>query len=183
MMFRDEYAPFFDGQMTHALLDSALLIDIAFRTALAVSVSAGIHRIGQYVMNRGVSGNNPANLAIRPILQREGWSFRTQPKPDAASGAEFGKTFEDRANRSGDRFIRMEQDFTIGISPDETHGQTAPQLAARGFVANAAVQPGANDVEFRFAHGSFETEQQAIVEQCRMIDAIVISNQSVGQAA
>src|SRR6266566_2242571 len=77
----------------------------------------------------------------------------------------------------------MEENFAIRFSPHETHRQTAAQFAARSFVANAAVQPGTNDVQFRFAHGPLETEQQTIVEQCRMIDTVVVSNQSVSQAA
>jgi hypothetical protein len=97
MMFLDKHAPLVDRQVTHTLFECALLIHVAFGSALAVRVSAGIYRIRQNVMDCRVSGNHPTNLAMRPVLQREGWSFRTQPEPDAARGAEFGKTFEDRS--------------------------------------------------------------------------------------
>ena len=122
MMLPYKHAPLIHREVSHALFDNTLSIDIMFAPAFAVGVSARIHWIAQYVMNRGVSRNNPTNLAVRSVLQREGWRFRTQPKPDAPSGAEFGKTFEDCSNGGGDRFIRMEEDFTIGVSPDETHG-------------------------------------------------------------
>jgi hypothetical protein len=108
MMFANEYAPFLHRKMTRALLDCALFIDVAFAAALAVGVSASIHRIGQNVMDRGVGWNHPKNLPLRTILQRKGRSFRAQPQPDAARGAKLGETFEDRADRGHDRFIGME---------------------------------------------------------------------------
>jgi hypothetical protein len=44
-------------------------------------------------------------------------------------------------------------------------------------VANSAVQPGAQDVEFGFGHGSFEAEDEAIVEVARVIQAVGVGNQ------
>jgi hypothetical protein len=85
-------------------------------------------------------------------LQRERKAFRAEPEPDAASGAELGEALENRANRAGDCFVRMKQYFPILFSPNEAHRQTAAQLPARGLVANAAIQSGANDVQFGFTH-------------------------------
>src|SRR5204863_744808 len=84
VVFGNENAPLVHGKMTHAFFDCTLFIDITFAPALAISVSASIHRIGQYVMNRGVSRDDPTNLTMRAVLQREQGSFRAQPEPDAA---------------------------------------------------------------------------------------------------
>ena len=42
-------------------------------------------------------------------------------------------------------------------------------------------RPGAQHVQLGLAHRSFEAEQQTVVEQRRMIDAVSISDQCVGQ--
>src|SRR5437879_1553375 len=47
MMVRNEDRPLVHGEMTHAFLDHALFIDVTLAPALAISVSASIHRIGQ----------------------------------------------------------------------------------------------------------------------------------------
>lgn len=38
-------------------------------------------------------------------------------------------------------------------------------------------------MQLRLAHRSFEAEQQTVVEQCRMIDAVGIPDQRVGEAS
>src|SRR6266853_3142510 len=61
MMVRNENRPLSDGQMTHPLLDDALFINVAFAPALAVGVSASIHRIGEDVVECSVSRRDPAD--------------------------------------------------------------------------------------------------------------------------
>src|ERR1700740_2527083 len=73
--------------------------------------------------------------------------------------------------------------FALFLPPDEPDGKAATQLAASGLVANAAVEAGAQDMQLCFRHCSFEAEQQAIIENCRMIDAIAIADQRVGDTA
>ena len=77
----------------------------------------------------------------------------------------------------------MKQDLAILFSPNEAHGQAAAQFPASSLVADASVQPCANDVQLRFAHGALQTQQQAIVEQRRMVDAVAVANESIGDAA
>lgn len=77
----------------------------------------------------------------------------------------------------------MEANLTIGVAPDEADRQAAAQLAAGRLVADATVEPGAQDVEFCFAHGALQTEEQAVVEQARVIDAVGVADQGVGETA
>ena len=186
MMVRDENGPLIHGQMPHPFSDDAVFIDVAFAPGLAVGVSASIHRIGQDVVECGVSRSDPADRARHAggrRLQRKGQTFGTEPEPDPARRAEFGEALEDRADGAGDGLIRMKQDFAILFSPNEAHRQAAAQFPASGLVADAAVQTGTNDVQLRFAHRALQSEQQSIVEQRRMIDAIVVANESIGDAA
>ena len=77
----------------------------------------------------------------------------------------------------------MEADLAILLTPDEAHGQAAAQLAARRLVADAAVQACAQNMQLGLAHGALEAEQQSIVEHGRVIDAVGIADERVGEAA
>ena len=116
-------------------------------------------------------------------LQREGQAFGAKPEPDAAGRAEFGKAIEDGADGGRDSLVGMETNLTIGVTPDEAYGQAAAQLAAGRLVADATVEPGAQDVEFGFAHGALQAEKQAVVEQARVIDAVGVADQGIGETA
>src|SRR5689334_2604178 len=123
--------------MTRAFLDGAMFINVAFVPGLAVGVSASIHRIGQDVMECGIGRRNPADWAGETAgrgLQRKRQSFGTKPEPDSARRAEFGEAFEDGADRAGDCFVGMKENFAILFSPDEAHGQAAPQFSASRLV-------------------------------------------------
>ena len=131
----------------------------------------------------GVTQRIGPGMASGRSLQRKRQAFGAEPEPDPACRAELGEALEDRADGAGDGLIGMEEDFTILFSPNEADRQTATQFPASGLVADAAVEPGANDVQLRFAHRALEAEQQAIVEQRRMIDAVVVADERVGDAA
>src|SRR5437763_16021842 len=77
----------------------------------------------------------------------------------------------------------MEEDFPVLCSPAQAHRQAAAQFSARGLVADASIQAGPNDVELGFTHRALESQQQSIIEQRRMINAIVVANESIGDAA
>src|SRR4051794_19883472 len=68
MVVGNEHGPFIEGKLTYPFLDGAVFIDITFASALAVGVSASIHRIGEDVMQRGVRRSDPADLAPRTVL-------------------------------------------------------------------------------------------------------------------
>src|SRR5215469_5556490 len=76
----------------------------------------------------------------------------------------------------------MEEHLAILVAPDKTDRQAAPELAAFCLIANAAVETRAQHVKLGFTHCAFETEQQAIVEERGMINAVGIANERVGQA-
>ena len=61
MMVLNENGPLIHGQMPNAFSDGAVCIDVAFVLGLAVGVSASLHRIGEDVVERGVSRCHPAD--------------------------------------------------------------------------------------------------------------------------
>ena len=64
---------------------------------------------------------------------------------------------------------------------DETDGETTAQLASPRLVDDAAAQAGVKDVELGLAHGALEAEQQPIIEMCRVVDAVLVENERVGE--
>ena len=86
MMLGNEDGPLSDGQMAYPFPDGAVFIDIAFIPSLAVGISASIHRIGQNVVDCGISRSDPtdgANLTGGRLLQWKGQSFGAEPEPHA----------------------------------------------------------------------------------------------------
>ena len=76
----------------------------------------------------------------------------------------------------------METNFAIGVAPNKADWQAAPEFAARGLVANTAIQTCAQYVKFGLAHGALQTQQESIVEMPRMVDAIRIADQRIADA-
>jgi hypothetical protein len=149
MMLGDKNSPLLDGKMTDPFLDRTLFIDIAFVLGFAVSISASIHRIGENMMDGRISRSDPADrtwLARGRLLQRQRQALRAEPEPHATRRTELGKTFEYGADGAGNGLVRMKQNFPILFSPKEAHRQAAAQFPTRRLVADAAVQPCANDM-------------------------------------
>jgi hypothetical protein len=61
--------------MAHPFFDDTLFIDVTFAARLAVGVSASIHRIGQDVVECGVSGRDPADRTrLSTWISRGSWT-------------------------------------------------------------------------------------------------------------
>jgi hypothetical protein len=81
-------------------------------------------------------------------------------------------------------------DFLIGIENnlprgiiDSSHRQPKTQCAVLRFFARAADQPAVHPVQFCFAHRAAEASEQPIIVLPRIIDAIFVDHQGVGQGA
>jgi hypothetical protein len=77
----------------------------------------------------------------------------------------------------------VEADLAIGFAPDKADRQSSAQFTAHRLVANAAVEAGPQHMQLGFAHRALEPEQEAIVEEGGMIDAVSIADQRIGEAA
>ena len=74
----------------------------------------------------------------------------------------------------------MKAHFPVGLTPNQADGQTTAQLAALGLVTNGAVESQAQHVQFGFGHGAFETEEESVVEQARVIKSVEITDEGIG---
>ena len=126
---------------------------------------------------------DPSDLGAVVALQREGQAFGSEPEPDAAHRAKFCEAREDGTDRGQDGFIGMEAHFALLLAPDKAHWKAAAQFAASGLVADSAQEPRPQHIQLGLAHGALEPKQQPVVEQRRMIDAVGIADEGIGEAA
>ena len=179
----DEHRPFGGRQLASLPFAPPGRIERDLTAGFSVDIGACVNRVGQHMINRGVARVDPLDRGTIMGLHREGQALAAQPKPDPTHRTEFGKARKDGADCRGHRRIGVKADLTVLLAPDEADGQTPPQFAASGFVADAAEQASPQDVQLGFAHCAFETEHQPVVEQCGVVDPIGVADQSVGQAA
>jgi hypothetical protein len=150
----NEDRPFGAGQMTHALLDRAIGVDVALAPGFSIRVGASINRIREDVVDGRIGWRDPADLRDPVRLEGKEQPFGAKPEPDLTGRAEFGEALEDGADGGGDGSVGMETNFAFLLAPDETDRQAATQGPAGCFIANAAIEPRAQDMEFGLAHGA-----------------------------
>jgi hypothetical protein len=77
----------------------------------------------------------------------------------------------------------MKADLASGLAPNEADRQTPAQFAPRGLIADSAIEASPQHMQFGFTHRALEPEQEAVIEQGRMIDAVGIADQRVGKSS
>src|ERR1700747_2333877 len=159
MMVGDEHGPLRLRQLAHALLARSGIIERDVMAALAIGIGASIHGICQHMIDRDVAGFDPTDAAAVAGLQRKRETFAAKPQPDAAGRSEVLEPVKHSADGVADRLVGMESYFAVFLTPDEADGETPTQFAARGLVANPAVEAGAPGVQPRFSQFSLYTEQ------------------------
>jgi len=125
---------------------------------------------------------DPTDLGVGAHLQWKLQALIAEPQPHAARRSGLCEAGEDGADHCNDGLVGMKQHLAVGLAPHEAHGQATPQLATCGLIANAAVETGAQHMQLGLAHRPLQPEQQTVVEQRWMIDAVGIANQRVGEA-
>lgn len=74
--------------------------------------------------------------------------------------------------------VRIEDDAILGImdEPDRHH---LLELAAASAAQNAAAEARFEHMQFRLAHRALQAQQQAIVEVRRIIQSVLIEDESI----
>ena len=146
------------------MFDLSLLVDITLTPGFAIAVGAGIHRIGEYLVDGGIGGRGPANLLGLMQSQGKVQSLGVKPQPNPARRTQFGKALEYCSNGGDYRRIGVKKHLAVFIAPDEADGQSPAQFATGGLVADTAVETCPQDMEFRFAHRALEPQYETIIE-------------------
>ena len=142
-----------------------------------------IERRSQILEDVGV-GRAPivVGAEAKPHLQREFEPFRAEPQPHAPGRAGLGELGKDLADGGADSFVRVETNLAVLLAPDKANRQAAPEFAACRLIANAAIEARAQYVQLCFAHGALQAQQQPVIEHRRVIEAVAIADQRVGEA-
>ncbi len=181
MMLLDQNLPLIARQMPDALLARACGVECQLHARLAIDVGARIDGVHKNLVNRVVTRLDPTDLGMRVHLQWELMTLIAQPQPNAARRAGLGEAGEEGVDGSHDSLVGMTQHLAVGLSPHESDRQATPELTARRLVADSAIEACAQHVQLGLAHGALEPEQQAVIEQRRVIDAVGVADQRVGE--
>ena len=87
---------------------------------------------------------------------------------------------KDQAHRSLYFRVRIENQNAV-VPIDQTDRRPHLKLAAPCFVDYSASHSGFEEVQFRLRHSPLQSEQEPVVEVCRIIDSILIENERAGQ--
>ena len=134
-------------------------------------------------MDGVVTGVDPQDLRLRDHLRRQAQSLGSEPQPDPPRRTGLGEAVEDRGDCRPHGFVGVQSDFAIGVAPDQSDRQAAPEFPTRRLVPDPTVEAGAKDIELRFAYRTFHPQQEAIIEQRRVINPVRVADQSIGQTA
>jgi hypothetical protein len=175
----DDHRPMLPPQMPHAFAPGAGLIEDPLLMGSAIDIGPCIDWRFENAIDGAVLRIGPLDFAVFPLAAREFEALIAKPFPDAACRPQLDKTGKHSADGFNDRFVWVKQDFTIRFARYKSYGQPPAQLPARRLAAPSAIQARPQHVQLRFAHCPFQPQQQAVVEQRRMIKAISIGNQRI----
>ena len=172
------------GSLRRLMRSTPVLVEVAPLAGLAEHVGARVGGVGEHVVHRVVGRLDPGDLARRAGRRSvAAGSFRpllAQPQPHPAHRPAHGEPLEDRGDDAGDGLVGVPADLAVGLTPHQPDRQAAAQLAAGGLVADPAVEAGAQDVQLGLGHGALHAQQQPVVEQPRVVDAVGVGDQRVG---
>jgi hypothetical protein len=154
MVVGDQDFPFVLWQHAAAHPQDAVLADPFDRTCSAEGVGAGVGGVGQDVVDRVIGRVDPHHLGggvdESALVQGQFQALVAQPQPHPAHRSPVAELFEDRVDDAADGFVGVFEDLPVGLAPDQADRQAGAQLAAGGFVADAAAPAGPQDVQFSF---------------------------------
>ena len=144
------------------------------------AVIAGIDRMTQKVLQGDTVGAMPFELAsVRTCMgpDRHADAVPDQVTQHALDRPEPIEEIEDQTDHALDLLVGIEREG----SREQLHvaaGGMIKHLTPFGFVEQALIHAAAQDVQLGFAHGPFQPEQQTIVVIGRIIQAVLIGQQS-----
>lgn len=90
------------------------------------------------------------------------------------------KEIKDQVHSGLHLFIRVQDDPADGII-HQANGQTKAQFSLFGFRQFSSVQALPEPVQFGLAHRALKAQQQSIIVVARIIDAVFVNDERVGE--
>src|SRR6478672_3999609 len=105
-----------------------------------------------------------------------------QPKKDLPGAAELAEFREDEPNRSRHMFVGIDFDLAEFI-PTKSGWKHEAVLAALGLGVSSGDSTLAEQAQLILRHRPFQSEQQAVVDEPRIIGTVGIDDQRAGESA
>jgi hypothetical protein len=185
MMVWQMNAPLRLRNRLHALMDLAMGCDALTILVSSKNIDASIGRIPYQTENTLVT-QAPPDESTCP-----GTSIGALGKVQAI----FGKALDNRVRAAGllkqpEYQLHGAAYLVIGIQDDaaviviaQADGQWEAQLTLLRLVEFASLEAAAQEVQFGLCHRTFETKYQAVVEVARVVAAIGVDHERMGERA
>src|SRR5271157_1268000 len=109
-------------------------------------------------------------------------SFLTQPEDELAHAADLTKLSEHQRQGLADAPVRVLLQAIVGAAPI-ADGDGRVQVAARRLQAQSLLRALPQRQKLELAESAFHAEQQAIVDEPRIVDPVLINDQAADQSA
>jgi hypothetical protein len=127
----------------------------------------------------------PDNLAMgRPVALAvgQGDAVVDQVAQHAVDAATALEDIEDKVDSVADPLVGIERHLARGALEIAAR-QVEAELTSLGLVPAPLLEPGTHDVQLGLAHRALEPEQQPVVVEGRIVDAIAVGDQRAGERA
>jgi hypothetical protein len=170
------------GPVAHRL---EVAVDVPFQVgaglAASVDVGAGVGGIVQDVEHGVVGERLEVQLAgVRAALVAagEGQARLVEGRHDGAGRAGGGEGVQQQLHCAADFGVGVEHDDAGGVV-GQAGRQAEFQLAAAGLGQQASLHACPQEMQFAFGHGPLESQQEAVIEAGRVIQAVFVADQAV----
>ena len=148
----DADLPLVAGQHLSPCSRCAVLADVSVLAGAPEGIGATVGGMGQDVVDRVIGRVDPDDPVGRRDVstsdQRQFQALIPQPQPHCPHRTTGGELLEDGSDDAADGLVGVFEDLSVGLTPDQPDRQPDAQFAARGLVAQAAVEAGPQDVQF-----------------------------------
>jgi hypothetical protein len=103
------------------------------------------------------------------------------PEKDLSRAAQLRHLGEDHLNRLLHATVGIELDPTTG-RPAQPDREQDSQFTATGFLSNGFQRSLAQQIQFEFTHGAFQAQEQPVVDETGIVDAIGIDDDGADHA-
>src|SRR5438270_4518297 len=180
MVVADQHLPLLAPARDTVSDDFASVFEPGSRAGAPKDIGPSIDRIGQQPMNRMVARRAPLHGPAVGTIDgnRQVNSLLPQPQGELAHAANLVELAEHQRQRLTDPPVRVLFQAIISAAPVANRDRRV-QIAARCFQAQRLLRTLLENRQLELAEGSFQAKQQPVVDQSRIVDAVLVDDQAV----
>src|ERR1022692_2040015 len=113
------------------------------------------------------------------------WKSQTLPAElldDRYGRAQAPEGFKQQPDALLHLLVRIENHLRADVVK-KADGKRDRQCTAPGLVQQSTLHARLQHVQLSLAHGALQSQQQAVVELCRIVDTVLVENERIGEGA